>query len=79
MPESPYVDFKTVKSSVSMLRILDHYGLTEHFKRNNDSLTGACPLHNGENPTQFRVSISKTVGTVPGNASGAATSSTSLR
>lgn len=59
MPKSPYVDFKAVKASVSMLQILDHFGLTERFKRNGDSLSGTCPLHNGENPTQFRVSVSK--------------------
>lgn len=59
MPKSNYVDFKAVKASVSMLQILDHYGLTERFKRTNDSLSGACPLHNGENPTQFRVSLAK--------------------
>src|SRR5206468_4409817 len=59
MPKSQYVDFKAVKASVSMLQILEHYGLTERFKRSNDSLSGSCPLHNGDNPTQFRVSISK--------------------
>ncbi len=59
MPQAPYVDFKTVKASVSMIQILSHYGLTELFKRTGDSLSGACPLHNGGNPTQFRVSISK--------------------
>ena len=59
MPNTPYVDFKAVKASVSMLQILDHYGLTERFKRSGDSLSGSCPLHNGDNPTQFRVSASK--------------------
>ena len=59
MPKSPYVDFKTVKTSVSILQILDHYHLTETFKRKGDSLTGPCPLHRGQNPTQFRISISK--------------------
>ena len=59
MPKSPYVDFKTVKQSVSILQILDHYQLTDTFKRNGDSLTGPCPLHGGQSPTQFRVSISK--------------------
>src|SRR6266545_1429413 len=59
MPKPNYVDFKAVKASVSMLQILDHYGLTERFKRSNDSLSGSCPLHNGDNPTQFRVSLSK--------------------
>src|SRR5213594_283743 len=59
MPNTPYVDFKAVKASVSMLQILDQYGLTERFKRSGDSLSGSCPLHNGDNPTQFRVSASK--------------------
>jgi DNA primase len=59
MPKTQYVDFKAVKQAVSILQILDHYHLTERFKRNGDSLTGPCPLHNGQSPTQFRVSISK--------------------
>jgi DNA primase len=59
MPKSPYVDFKAVKQAVSIVQILDHYQLTDRFKRNGDSLTGPCPLHNGQSPTQFRVSISK--------------------
>ncbi len=59
MPKTQYVDFKTVKAAVSILQILDHYNLTETFKRNGDSLTGPCPLHGGQSPTQFRVSLSK--------------------
>ena len=61
MPKRTYVDFRAVKQAVSIVQILDHYGLTDKFKRsaNGDTLTGPCPLHNGENPTQFRVSISK--------------------
>lgn len=56
-----FVDFKAVKSAVTMLRILDHYGLTNQFKRspNGETLTGPCPIHKGENPTQFRISNSK--------------------
>jgi DNA primase len=56
-----YVDFQVVKKTVSMLQILEHYHLADNFKRggNGDSLTGACPLHKGENPTHFRVSLSK--------------------
>lgn len=53
------VDFNSVKASVSILQILKHYNLEEHFKRNGDSLSGKCPLHDGDNPTQFRVSLSK--------------------
>lgn len=59
MSRTVYVDFKTVKAAVSMSQIIDHYGLTERFKRHGDSLSGPCPLHDGQNPTQFRVSLTK--------------------
>lgn len=63
------VDFKAVKAAVclrpsplrsgSMLQVLEHYGLAESFKRSGNSLSGPCPLHNGQNRTQFRVSLEK--------------------
>jgi DNA primase len=59
MPKKNYVDFRTVKATVTMLQVLDHYGLTKTLKRSGDSLSGPCPIHKGTNPTQFRVSISK--------------------
>src|ERR1043166_7562747 len=61
MPTSrtDFVDFNQVKKSVSILQILEHYNLTEKLRRSGDSFSGSCPIHNGDNPTQFRVSISK--------------------
>ncbi len=59
MPKSQYVDFKSVKTSVTMEQVLQHYGLLEQMKRSGDSLSGCCPIHGGTNSTQFRVSISK--------------------
>ena len=59
MSKTVYVDFKAVKAAVSMLQILDHYHLTERFKRRGDSLSGPCPIHGGDNPTHFRVSLEK--------------------
>ena len=56
---SRFVDFKAVKAAVSILQVLERYGIAEKFKRSGDSLSGPCPLHDGQNPTQFRVSISK--------------------
>lgn len=56
---SRFVDFKAVKAAVSMLQVLERYGLAESFKRSGNSLSGPCPLHNGENRTQFRVSLDK--------------------
>src|SRR5579862_6825023 len=56
---SRFVDYKAVKAAVSITQILEHYGLLNSFRRSGDSYSGSCPLHNGDNPTQFRVSISK--------------------
>src|SRR5258708_35139690 len=61
MPKSSFVDFKAVKTAVTMEQVLEHYGLSDQFKRSGDSLSGPCPIHGGSNPTQFRVSISKNV------------------
>ncbi len=61
MPKSSFVDFKAVKAAVTMEQVLAHYGLTDKFKRSGDSLSGPCPIHGGNNPTQFRISISKNI------------------
>src|ERR1039457_6619445 len=61
MPRSSFVDFKAVKAAITMERVLEHYGLLDHFKKSGDSLNGPCPIHKGSNPTQFRVSISKNI------------------
>src|ERR1041384_1422303 len=61
MPKSSFVDFKAVKSAITMEQVLEHYGLLDRFKRSGDSLSGPCPIHKGSNPTQFRVSISKNI------------------
>ncbi|MGO8697801.1 MAG: CHC2 zinc finger domain-containing protein [Limisphaerales bacterium] len=61
MSKSKFVDFKAVKSALSIERVLEHYGLLDQFKRSGDSLSGSCPIHKGSNPTQFRVSLSKNI------------------
>jgi DNA primase len=57
--EERFVGFDTLKRAVSMAQVLDRYGLTERLRRSGDSLSGVCPLHQGHNPTQFRVSLVK--------------------
>lgn len=57
--ESRFVDFRAVKAAVTMEEVLTHYGILDRFKRGQDSLSGPCPIHQGTNPTQFRVSLSK--------------------
>jgi DNA primase len=59
MPKSSFIDFKAVKAAITMEQVLQHYGLFDQFKKSGDSLSGACPIHKGSNPTQFRVSLSK--------------------
>ncbi len=61
MPKSSFIDFKAVKSAITMEQALEHYDLLGQFKRSGDSLSGPCPIHKGDNPTQFRVSISKSI------------------
>ena len=61
MSKNQFVDFKAVKSAITMEQVLKHYNLLEQLKRSGDSLSGPCPIHKGTNPTQFRVSLSKNV------------------
>jgi DNA primase len=57
--EEKFVDFRAVKAAVTMEQVLDHYALVSKLSRKGDTFSGPCPLHNGTNPTQFRVSLSK--------------------
>src|SRR5438067_6763890 len=58
---SAWVDFKEIKSKVSILQVLGRYGVLETLARkgNSDRFSGPCPIHGGTNKTHFRVSISK--------------------
>ena len=57
--ENRFIGFNQLKQSVSMEQVLGRYGLLEKIRRSGDSLSGVCPLHQGHNPTQFRVSLSR--------------------
>jgi DNA primase len=61
MPKAAFVDFKAIKTVVKMEQVLEHFGLSDKFKKSGDSLSGPCPIHGGSNPTQFRISISKNI------------------
>ena len=56
-----FIDFAAVKAAITMEQVLDHYGLRPNMRsiRNGDGLEGACPIHQGTNKTQFKVSLSK--------------------
>ena len=59
--KTAWVDFKEIKARISIIQILEHYGVLETLAKsgNGDRLSGACPIHGGTNKTHFRVSISK--------------------
>ncbi len=59
IPRGGFVDFKEVKSRVTITQILERYDIMRTLKRSGDRLSGPCPIHQGTNPTQFRVSVSK--------------------
>jgi DNA primase len=54
-----YLDFRAIKARVTIRQVLDHYGLTAQLKRAGESLTGRCPIHQGDRSDSFRVSPDK--------------------
>jgi len=61
MPKKPFVDFRDIRSRITMEQVLEHYGVLGTFKRNGKNLSGPCPIHKGTNPTQFRVDTEKNI------------------
>jgi DNA primase len=61
MPKKPFVDFRDIRSRITMEQVLEHYGVLHTFKRTGDRLSGPCPIHKGSNPSQFRVETEKNV------------------
>ena len=54
-----FIGFDRLKQAVTIEQVLERYGLLDKLRRNGDSLSGACPLHGGHNPTAFRASLSR--------------------
>jgi len=42
------VDFRKVKDSVSITRILEHYDVLDEYSKRGDRLEGPCPIHDGD-------------------------------
>jgi len=62
MPATPsknYVVFSEVKKAISMLQVLEHYGLLQDFEHKGERLLGCCPLHKGTTPNQFKIDLEK--------------------
>lgn len=58
-PNNNWVDFKELKTRVSMEMVLDRFGILGHLKPSGASLVGCCPIHEGTNPRQFSVTLEK--------------------
>jgi len=54
-----WVNYRELKATVSIVSILEHYGLLSTLKQKGDAYEGCCPIHKGDSPTQFRVSVRK--------------------
>ena len=59
--KKPFVNFREIRSRITMEQVLDHYGVLGTFKRTGTRLSGPCPIHGGSNPTQFRVETEKNI------------------
>src|SRR5712691_9777496 len=53
-----WVDFKAVKSAVTMRMVLDRYQVN-WLRKKGEELRGRCPIHQGEGQDTFHVNLSK--------------------
>src|ERR1700747_2085226 len=56
--QDKWVDFKAVKSAVTMEMLLGHYQVN-WLRKSRDELRGRCPIHQGEGQSTFHVSVAK--------------------
>jgi DNA primase len=59
--KKPFVDFRDIRSRITMEQVLQHYNLLDTFRRSGHSLSGPCPIHKGTNKTQFRVDTERNI------------------
>jgi DNA primase len=54
-----FLNFRYLKRTVSIEAVLHDKGLSMHLKKRGDQLFGPCPVHGGDNPRAFVLSLSK--------------------
>jgi DNA primase len=60
--EKNWVDYKKIKSAVTMEMALRHYDAFEPLNKvSGKNALGCCPIHQGTNPRQFSVCLSKNI------------------
>jgi DNA primase len=55
----PHLEFKRLKRTVTIQRVLVAVGLIATLRRRGNRLVGPCPLHDGDNPRAFVVDLEK--------------------
>ncbi|MCH7574818.1 MAG: toprim domain-containing protein [Candidatus Marinimicrobia bacterium] len=53
------IDFERIKRELPIKEVLTKYGLLRDLKQRGSQLYGPCPLHGGDNPQAFNVSLEK--------------------
>jgi DNA primase len=56
--ENNWVDFKVIKSAVTLRKVLDRYQIN-WLRKSGDELRGRCPIHEGEGQQSFHVNLAK--------------------
>lgn len=56
-----WVDFKDIRSRVSLEDVLVRYYRVKRLKRSGTKLIGPCPVHGGDNPRAFHADLDKQV------------------
>jgi DNA primase len=57
-----HLNFADLKRRVSIVTVLNAKGvMTQQFKKRGDQLFGPCPVHGGDNPNAFVISLSKNI------------------
>ncbi len=59
LPE--HLTFAYLKHRVSIVTVLEAEGVKMSFKKRGDQLFGPCPVHGGDNPNAFVISLSKNI------------------
>jgi DNA primase len=57
--DSAPLSFNRLKRTVSIAAVLQDKGLLGRFRQHGDQLHGPCPIHGGDNPNAFVVSLAK--------------------
>lgn len=54
-----FLNFRYLKRTVSIESVLHDKDLITHLKKRRDQLFGPCPVHGGDNPRAFVISLFK--------------------